>query len=70
MNIWFGNIFFDGVLIFLLVEGLLPGKTIFKGARFPPYPTGPSSSLPVLCCKSLSLEVWPAVNHPAQPMVG
>lgn len=29
----------------------------------------PSSLLPVLCCKGLSLKVRPAVHHPAQPVI-
>lgn len=34
------------------------------------HPTGPSRLLPVLRCKGFSLEVWPTVHHPAQPMIG
>lgn len=50
-------------------------KAHFKTSTIPTvlihhHPTGPSSLLPVLCCKSLSLEVRPTVNHPAQPVIG
>lgn len=34
------------------------------------HPTRPSRLLPVLCCKGFSLQVWPTVHHPAQPMIG
>lgn len=73
---------FVGVTASVIGSTLLPFITIFvlkerlnlKLPLFDIFPPGLKkihlTLLPVLCCKILSLEMWPTIYDPAQPVIG